>query len=72
LGGSHCTTTYLINMLLSTILQLKSPMEAFLLFYPHINHSFSLTPKKIGCVSFVHIHKQQGENLIQGHLNVFY
>jgi len=58
-------------MLPLTVLQLKSPMEVLHSFYPRTNHFLNIPPKIFGCVSFVHVHKQQRGNLIHKHLYVF-
>ena len=62
-GEFILTVTYLINKLPFTTLQLKISMKVLRSFYPYIKHSLNLPPRIFGCVSFVHIHKQQREKL---------
>jgi len=50
------TAAHLINRLPSRVLRFKSPMEVLSNFFPNFQSSTVLVPKKIGCVSFVHVH----------------
>ena len=55
--------TYLINRILSRLLDNKSPIEVLKSFYPHFRTSNGLTPRVFGCTAFVHVHNQHRDKL---------
>ena len=52
------TITYLINRLPSRVLENKAPISVLSQFYLECNSSNQLSPRILGCVSYVHIHAQ--------------
>lgn len=58
-GEAILTATYLINMLPSKILESKSLMEILSSFYPHVTPTNKLQPRIFGCVSYVHVHRNE-------------
>ena len=57
------TAAYLINRILSRVLDNKSLVEVLKSFYPHFRALNGLTPKVFGCTAFVHVHSQHGDKL---------
>ena len=58
-GEAIFIATYLINRLPSKILESKSPMEVLSSFYSHVALTNKLQPRIFGCVSFVHVHRNE-------------
>ena len=57
-GEAVLTATHLVNILPSSVLGFKSPMDVLSSFYPNLSTTNNLKPWIFGCVSFVHIHSQ--------------
>lgn len=57
------TSTYLINRIPSRVIDFKSPLNYLLEFFPKNNFYSKLPPRVFGCVSYIHIHKQQRTKL---------
>ena len=62
-GEAILTATYLINRILSRLLDNKSPVDVLKSFYPLFRISNGLTPRVFGCTAFVHVHSQHRDNL---------
>ena len=62
-GEAVLTVTYIINRILSEVLDNKSPVEILKSFYPHFRTSNGLTPRVFGCTAFVHVHSQHRDKL---------
>ena len=62
-GEVVLTATYLINRILSRLLDNKSPVKVLKSFYPHFITSNGLTPRIFGCTTFVHVYNQHRDKL---------
>ena len=62
-GGVVLTTTYLINIIPSRVLDNESPAKVLRSFYPHFRTSNGLNPWVFGCTTYVHVHSQHRDNL---------
>ncbi|KAJ9680557.1 hypothetical protein PVL29_019775 [Vitis rotundifolia] len=62
-GKAVLTATYMINRILSRVLDNKSPVEILKSFYPHFRTSNGLIPRVFGCTAFVHVHTQHRDKL---------
>ncbi|KAJ9688914.1 hypothetical protein PVL29_014528 [Vitis rotundifolia] len=62
-GKAILTATYMINRILSRVLDNKSPVEILKSFYPHFRTSNGLIPRVFGCTAFVHVHSQHRDKL---------
>jgi len=60
-GEAVLTAAHLINRMPSRVLNLKTPLETFLKFFPTAPISDNLPLKIFGCTAFVHEHKQIGK-----------
>ncbi|KAL5577658.1 hypothetical protein UlMin_019357 [Ulmus minor] len=55
-GEAVLTSIYLINRLVTPVLDSQSPISLLTQFFPNFNTSSSISPRVFGCTSFVHIH----------------
>ena len=62
-GEAVLTATYMINRILSQVLDNKSPVEILKSFYPHFKTSNGLTPRVFRRTTFVHVHSQHRDKL---------
>ena len=62
-GEVVLTATYLINRILSRVLDNKSPVEVLKSFYAHFRTSNRLTHRVFRCTAFVHVHSQHRDKL---------
>jgi len=60
-GEVVLTAAHLINRMLSRVLNLKTPLETFLKFFPTAPISADMPLKIFGCTIFIHEHKQIGK-----------